>query len=63
MLTRENAKWQVTCYYNNTVKLPKIPGNIAIQTIHADDVSKDMEVAAANCRNDVTVDIVQLREY
>jgi hypothetical protein len=53
-------KWQVTCRYNDTVKWPKAPGEIAIQTVHADDSSKDMEVQASECRGDVDVEVVRL---
>lgn len=48
-----NWKWRVTCYYGSGAEPPRTPGQIAIQTVHADDVSRDMEVAAAKGRNDI----------
>jgi hypothetical protein len=45
--------WRVSCYYADTVKWPKRPGELAIQTVHASDVSKDVEVAAAESREDI----------
>jgi hypothetical protein len=40
----ENYKWMVRCYYTDKVKSPKIPGDLAIETVHTDDFSKDLEV-------------------
>lgn len=55
-------KWQVTCYYASDVQPPKQPGELAIQTVHKDDVSKDMEVRAARDRADIGhIDVAQLR--
>ncbi len=55
-------KWQVTCYYNDTVKPPKRPNELAIQTVHASDSSKDMEVEVANKREDIgSVVVVELQ--
>jgi hypothetical protein len=45
-------KWRVTCYYGSDAKAPKVPGEMAIQTVHADDASRDVEVAAAKSRAD-----------
>lgn len=55
-------KWQVTLRYNSTVKAPKRFGEIALQTVHADDVSKDIEVRVAEARGDVDVEVVRLRD-
>lgn len=52
-----NWKWTVLCTYNDTVKPPKRPGDLAIETVHADDASKDVEVAAAKSRGDVNVEV------
>ena len=57
----ERWKWRVRCTYNNTVKWPKVPGQIAIETVHSDDVSKDMEVSAAQMRDDVDIEVNRLR--
>ncbi len=55
-------KWMVTCYYNDTVKPPKTPGFLAIQTVHATDSSKDMEVQVSEGRVDIgAVDVQLLR--
>jgi len=54
-------KWRVTCTYNDTVKPPKRPGMLAIQTVHADEVSKDIEIAAAERRGDVDVEVWRIR--
>lgn len=45
--------WKVRCYYNESVKRPKQPGALAIETIHKSDHSKNMEVAAAEARSDL----------
>ena len=53
--------WQVTCYYNDTVKPPRTPGDLAIQTVHADEASRDMEVEAVRSRPDIgVIDVVRL---
>lgn len=52
-MTESRWDWQVTCYYNNTVKPPKKPGDLAIQTVHVGTSSKDMEVQAARSRPDI----------
>ena len=46
------------CTYNDTATWPKVPGALAIETRHADDYSKDIEVAAANARGDVNVEVL-----
>ena len=48
-------QWEVTCYYNDKVMFPKVPGDIAIQTVHSDKVSKDLEVSISEARTDVNV--------
>ncbi len=61
-VTDPRWKWQVTCRYNDTAAPPRRPGDIAIRTVHATDVSKDMEVRAAGARTDVDVEVVRLRD-
>lgn len=56
-VTRE-WPWAVVCYYNDTVKYPKIPGSIAISTVHRSEGSARIEEAAAKAREDVTVDVI-----
>jgi hypothetical protein len=46
-------KWRVTGYYNDSVKFPKRPGDLALQTVHADDHSKDVEVEIFENRYDI----------
>ena len=46
-------KWMMTAYYADDVQRPKRLGEIAIQTIHRTDTSKDIEVAAALSRSDI----------
>jgi hypothetical protein len=53
-------KWKVRCTYNDTVEWPKIPGQIAIETVHTSDSSKDLEVQVSQARGDVDVEVIQL---
>jgi len=53
--------WEVTLRYNDTVEWPKVPGEIAIQTRHKGDSSKDFEVEASKTRTDVTIEVRNLR--
>jgi hypothetical protein len=53
-------KWRVRCTYNDTVQWPKVPGELAIETVHASDSSKDMEVAVAEARGDVDVEVTRI---
>lgn len=53
--------WVVRCYYADDVKPPKKPGDLAIETVHKGDVSKDMEVAVAKARPDIgVVDVMRV---
>jgi hypothetical protein len=52
--------WMITATYNDTVKYPKVPGEIAIQTIHKGDVSKDIELESFNKRTDVDIVVTEL---
>lgn len=54
------AKWKITATYNNTVVPPKVPGELAIEVVLADDAAKDIEVAAFKARNDVDFIVTQL---
>lgn len=49
--------WRVTNRYNGTVKTPKRPGDIAIQTVHASDHSMETEVRVSIGRGDVTTEV------
>lgn len=45
--------WMCRFYYNDTVKPPKRPGDLAIETVHASDSSKDIEVTVGERRRDI----------
>ena len=45
--------WKVRLYYNDSAKKPKVPGALAIETVHKSDASKDAELDAARMRNDI----------
>ncbi len=55
----EDYKWLVQCYYNDTVKPPKVPGELATEVACLDDNTKDFEVSVAESRDDVTVIVIQ----
>lgn len=50
--TDDGFKWKVSCYYGS-VKLPKIEGELAIETLHKTSASKDIEVQTARNRDDI----------
>jgi len=51
----------VRCYYAGDVRAPKVPGGLAIETVHATDSSKDMEVQAGRARPDIgEIDVIPL---
>lgn len=53
--------WMVRCYYAADVRPPKRPGELAIETVHATDSSKDMEVQAGRARADIgEIDVIPL---
>lgn len=60
--TSPKWKWRVTLRYNNTAKSPRRPCQVAVQSLHATDSSKDMEVRAAGQRTDVDVEVWKLRD-
>jgi hypothetical protein len=54
-------RWVVTCYYTDDVEPPKRPGGLAIETVHATESSRDVEVLAAQSRPDIgVVDVADL---
>ncbi len=53
-------KWRVRCIYNNTAQWPKVPGELAIETVHASDASKDLEVEVSEARGDVDVEVTKI---
>lgn len=48
-----NWRWLVTGYYNDTVKSPKVPGELACQVGHDTDTGKDLEVEIFEAREDI----------
>lgn len=53
MMLDRKWKWRVTGYYAKDVKSPKKPLELALQTVHADDMSKDLEVSVFRSREDI----------
>lgn len=47
--------WYVKCYYADHVEHPKVPGALAIETKHGSESSRDMEIKAAESRDDIGV--------
>lgn len=43
----------VKVYYGEKAKPPKVPGELAIETKHATEASRDFEIEAAHSREDV----------
>lgn len=59
---RSKWDWQVTCYYSDKAQPPRVPGELAIQTVHVGEASRDVEIAAARSRPEIgTIDVVRLR--
>lgn len=58
-------KWKIVGYYANDVKPPKKPGGKAVETVHTDDQSKDLEVKVFEKREDIGhIEVILLRpEY
>jgi hypothetical protein len=54
--------WAVRCYYADDVRPPKVPGDLAVETVHKNATSKDIEVAAAeSCADYGRVEVIPLR--
>jgi len=49
---REFPYW-VRAYYGSEAKYPKVPGELAIETKHASESSRDATIEAANSRDDI----------
>jgi hypothetical protein len=45
--------WRCTFYYSDDVHPPKPPGGLAIQTVHRDTSSRDVELSAGRSRGDI----------
>lgn len=40
-------------YYGKRAKKPKIPGKLALETVHLGEASRDMEISAGRSRDDI----------
>lgn len=49
----ERWKWVVRCFYGPNANYPRVEGELAIETVHKNDSSKDLEVLAAEGRPDI----------
>lgn len=45
--------WYVKCHYAEHVGWPKVPGALAIETKHATEHSRDLEIRAADFNDDI----------
>lgn len=45
--------WKVRFYYGAGVKPPKVPGELAIETIHMGTSSRDLEISVGKGREDI----------
>jgi hypothetical protein len=51
--------WRCTFHYGPDVRWPKRPGDIAIQTVHATESSRDIEIEAGRQRADIAEIVVE----
>ena len=56
-------KWCLRFTYNDTVKLPKVPGGLAIEVVVTDDAARDFELEASKNRTDVNVEVTPLSTW
>lgn len=57
-------KWMCRFYYGDLAKAPRVPGELAIETVHETDSSKDMEVSVGEKREDIgKIEIVRLSTW
>ena len=59
-LKEQGWDWIVRCTYNEKAKPPRVPGTLAIETVHKGDSSRDMEVMAAETRDDINIEVIKL---
>lgn len=45
--------WYVRAYYSENVHHPLVPGEMAFETPHMSEASRDIEVARAEARDDI----------
>ena len=46
-------QWKVSTYYGPKAKPPRVPGTLAIETVHTDEASRDVEILAGRNREDI----------
>lgn len=58
----QDRRWQylVRLTYNDTVKWPKVPGELAIEVGCADESTMKFEVEASKTRTDVNIEVIKL---
>jgi hypothetical protein len=55
-------RWKLRFYYGSYAQWPKVPGTLAIETVHATDSSKDIEIEAGCSRKEIgRIDVIQLQ--
>lgn len=47
--------YYVKSYYTEDVKPPKVPGELAIETKHKTEASRDLEIAGSESREDIGI--------
>jgi len=45
--------YSVRCFYGKYAEPPRIPGSLAIETVHVGTHSRDMEIEAGKSRKDI----------
>lgn len=54
-------RWRVRGYYGPAAAPPKVVGELALETIHADERSRDLEVSIFEEREDIgRIDVEEL---
>lgn len=53
MIDESKFDWSVRCFYGDSAEPPKVSGELAIQTVHLGQTSKDTEIQAALSRSDI----------
>jgi hypothetical protein len=54
--------WKLRFYYAQNVKHPKRPGDLALETVHTEEWSRDMEIEVGKKRSDIgKIEMLDLR--
>lgn len=61
----DDPQWRYRCtfMYADGVTLPKVAGEVAVQTVHANESGRDMEVSAGQSREDIGRILVEVRHF